>query len=479
MSAARSAPRELPVRNPRTGEYDYRFTPPSAAELQALAQRLRAAQPAWRDGGLDARIAALRRYAEALTRHRDAIVAALALDTGRTLIAHAELAGTLAAIERWCRSAPELLREVEGVSGAQPGVRFVTQRVPYPLVGAISPWNFPLVLGLIDAIPALLAGCAVLVKPSDVTPRFAVPLARALAEVPELAAVFAIEPGPAETGAALVGLVDAVCFTGSVRTGRLVAEACARAFIPAFLELGGKDPVIVTASVDVARAAATVLRGSVLATGQACQSIERVYVDARIHDAFVAELVAGAQAVGITWPDPAQGVLGPFIWAPQAQVVAAQIADALAKGARLHTGGTLETHGGHWLRPTVLTEVTHAMTVMTQETFGPVLPVMRYRTVDEAVRLANDGEYGLSAAVLAGTLAEAEAIGRRLEVGAVSLNDCALTGTVHESEKDSFRCSGLGGSRMGASGLLRFSRRKALLFQTGEPAPLAAFTEHR
>jgi acyl-CoA reductase-like NAD-dependent aldehyde dehydrogenase len=467
----------IEVRNPRTGEIDYRFTPPTAEELRALAAALRAAQPAWRDAGIDHRIGVLEAWKAALQRHRGAIVDALSTDTARRLLAHGEFASTLGAIDRWCREAPALLRAPEGRSVAIPSIRYRNQYVPYPLVGVISPWNFPLVLGLIDAIPALLAGCAVLVKPSEVTPRFAAPLQRAIDEVPELARVLAIRPGAGETGAALVPLVDAVCFTGSVKTGRIVGEACARAFVPAFLELGGKDPVIVTATADVEAAAATVLRASVLGTGQACQSLERVYVHESIHDAFVSALVAQARAVEITWPDPAKGAIGPFIWARQADVVAEQLADAVRRGARILAGGTIEDHGGKWLRPTVLVDVTHAMRVMTDETFGPVIPVMKYRTVDEAVALANDGVYGLSAAVIAGTIEEAERIGERIDAGGISINDGALTGVMHECEKNSFKLSGMGGSRMGPAGLTRFLRRKAIIVQTAKPLTIAQFDE--
>jgi succinate-semialdehyde dehydrogenase / glutarate-semialdehyde dehydrogenase len=468
---------QIEVVNPRTGAVDYRFAPPTAEQLAAEAARLRTMQVAWRDAGPQHRVAVLQRWREALLARRDAIVAALCHDTGRYLLAAAEHAGTLAAIERWCGQAPALLAEASGRSVQVPAIRFRSQWVPYPLVGVISPWNFPLTLALIDAIPALLAGCAVIIKPSEVTPRFAEPLARAVADVPELAAVVSIQPGAGATGAALVPLVDAVCFTGSVRTGRLVGEAAARAFIPAFLELGGKDPAIVTASADLERAATAIVRGSVLATGQACQSLERVYVHESVFDDFVARVVRKASAVGINWPDLHAGELGPFIWPRQAAVVQQQIDEAVARGAKVLCGGRVEDHGGQWLRPTVLTGVSHDMLLLNDETFGPVIPIMPYRTEDEAVALANHGIFGLSAAVFAGTEAEAERIAVRIDAGGISIGDGALTGVMHECEKHSFKCSGLGGSRMGPAGFTRFFRRKALLFQEAPPVPIAAFNE--
>jgi succinate-semialdehyde dehydrogenase / glutarate-semialdehyde dehydrogenase len=480
MSAAAPIPSVAPLqaRDPRTGQVDYEFTPPSADELARVAARLREAQAAWRDGGVEHRIDAMQRFKAALLARRDEIVAALSVDTGRKMIAAGELGSTLGAIDRWCREAPGLLVPPEAkTSLAVPSIRYRNQYVPYPLVGVISPWNFPLILSFIDAIPALLAGCAALIKPSEVTPRFADPVRRAIEDVPELARVLAIHAGAGPTGAALIPLVDVVCFTGSVKTGKLVAEACARAFVPVFLELGGKDPVIVTETADVDRAAETVLRASVLSTGQACQSLERVYVHERVYEPFVAALAAKANATGITWPDADRGAIGPFIWGRQAEIVAGQVADAVAKGAKVLAGGTVEDHGGKWLRPTVLVDVTHEMSVMTEETFGPVMPVMKYRTVDEAVRLANDGIYGLSAAVIAGSLDEAERIGERLDAGGISINDGSLTGMMHECEKHSFKLSGMGGSRMGPAGLTRFLRKKAIIVQTGTPSCIAQFDE--
>jgi acyl-CoA reductase-like NAD-dependent aldehyde dehydrogenase len=426
---------------------------------------------------MEARVAALQAFKAALERHRAAIAEALSADTGRYLMAQGELSSTVNAIDRWCRQAPGLVAEAEGRSTAVPSLHFRNQWVPYPLVGVISPWNFPLVLAFIDAIPALLAGCAVLIKPSEITPRFAARVRRAIEEVPALAAVLAIHPGAGETGAAMIPRVDAVCFTGSVRTGRIVAEAAARAFIPAFLELGGKDPVIVTDTADLDLATTVVLRASVLTTGQACQSLERVYVHERVYDEFVARLVAKASRVTLNWPDLHAGQVGPFIWGRQAEIVQEQIDEATARGARVLTGGRVEDHGGKWLRPTVLVDVTQDMKVMQEETFGPVMPVMRYRDAEEALRLANDGIYGLSAAVIAGSEAEAEAIARRIDAGGISINDGALTGVMHECEKNSFKCSGLGGSRMGPAGFTRFFRRKALIFQTAKPVPIEAFDE--
>jgi acyl-CoA reductase-like NAD-dependent aldehyde dehydrogenase len=469
--------RLLDVRNPRTGENDYRIAAAGAETVAAAAQRLRAAQPAWAARPLDERLSVLDDWVAAVSRHRDGLLEALVADTGRHFVSSAEIAGLAGTVARWSQRAPELLAEPLQ-SSSVPGISYRTRLVPIPLVGAISPWNFPLTLSLIDAIPALAAGCAVLVKPSEVTPRFVAPLGEALAEVPALEAVLGFVLGDGATGAALVDNVDAVCFTGSVATGRRVGVAAAERFIPAFLELGGKDPMVVLASAEPRRAAATALRASVTATGQACQSVERVYVAREIFEPFLAELVAAAGQVELNWPDIHEGHIGPLIFERQAETIRAQLEEAVARGATIHCGGEIEHHGGGlWIRPTVVTGVDHGMALMREETFGPVLPVMPFDTVEEAVALANDTEFGLSAAVLAGSLDEAEAVGRHLEAGAVSLNDGALTAQFYEAEKDSFKYSGLGGSRMGPAGMRRFLRRRALIRQENEPATIEALAE--
>lgn len=467
----------IEVRNPRTGAVDYHVVAPSAAQLTDMAQRLRAAQRPWSARPLAERVAVLQRFKAELLARRELIIDRLATDTGRYAITLGEFGAVIGMIDRWCRMAPELAQPVEGRSSVHPSISYRSQHVPYALVGVISPWNFPFTLAFIDAVPALLAGCAVLMKPSEVTPRFAAPVRAALYAVPELAEVLEMWPGGGATGAQLVGLSDVICFTGSVRTGRMVAENAARHFIPAFLELGGNDPMIVTSSADLDRAADIVLRASVSATGQACQSLERIYVDRKVFEPFVAKLTARAATVEPNWPDLHQGTIGPFIFGKQADIVAAQIADAVAKGARVLTGGTIEDHGGKWLRPTVLVNVNHAMSVMTDETFGPVMPVMAYDSIDEAVALANEGVYGLSAGVIAGSLEEAEAIGMRIDAGGISLNDGSLTGVMHEAEKNSFKLSGMGGSRMGPAGYLRFFRKKALIRQSGAPVTLDMMSE--
>ena len=457
---------KISIRNPRLGKVDYWITPPTPEQLAEQCSRLRAAQSNWQQSGLEQRIEDLQQWKQALLSQKDKLIQALVTDTGRLSESIAELDGVISSIDRWCRLAPELLSPEEK-KAAIPFIRLKQQLVSYPLVGIISPWNLPLLLSLIDAIPALLAGCAVVVKPSEIAPRFIQPLAKTIALVPQLQDVLAYVEGAGDTGAALIEYVDLVCFTGSVATGRKVAEAAARRFIPAFLELGGKDPAIVLASADLELATSAILWGSVVSTGQSCLSIERIYVAEAIFENFVEKLVEKGKRLKLAYPSIEDGQIGPIIAEKQADIIAEHLRDAVDKGAVVHCGGMVEElDGGFWCRPTVLTQVNHSMKVMAEETFGPIMPVMPFSIPEEAVHLANDTIYGLSAAVFAGSEAEALEVASRLEAGAISINDAGLTALIHEAEKNAFKFSGMGGSRMGPAALKRFMRKKAFLIKT-------------
>lgn len=478
LGAATAGGPVLTPRDPRTGRADPPIAATSEAQIAEGAARARQAQPAWENLGFEGRLEALDHLVSGLSARAPALIGALERDTGRRRIAGIE-AGTAAGLLAGVRAAATSFGQPQWRAGlSAPHIRHTTQWIPYPLVGVISPWNFPFLLSMIDALPALAAGCAVLVKPSEVTPRFVAPVREAIAAVPALKDVFGFVLGDGRTGQALTEQVDCICFTGSVATGRKVAVQAAGRLIPAFLELGGKDPLIVLEGADIEAATDAALRGAFLSTGQACQSIERLYVARPLHDVFVARLVEKAQALRLNTPDITAGDIGPIIFDKQADILRDQIDDARALGARVLTGGEIETlDGGLYLRPTVLTGVTHQMKVMRDETFGPILPVMAFDDEDEAARLANDSDFGLSGAVFGPDLDAAERVGRRIEGGAISLNDAALTTLFHEAGKQSFKASGLGPSRMGAEGLTRFLRRKALIANTAAPTPLSAFAE--
>lgn len=455
------------VRNPRNGQIDYYFDLPSAQQLQQSVDRLRQHQPSWQQLLLSERIAAMQAWKAALEKHQSALIEALTLDTGRRheSVLEAQLIGQ--SIDRWCRLAEAFFEPAADKVSAIPFIHIRQDLQPIPVVGVISPWNFPLLLGLIDTLPALLAGCSVVVKPSEITPRFIEPLMDAVREVPLLSEVLLFLAGDGNTGAQLVDLVDLVCFTGSVATGRRVYAACAARFIPCFLELGGKDPALVFEGANLEHAAASILWGSTVNCGQSCLSIERVYVQETILQDFLEKLKERAERVKLAFPTPEDGQIGPVISERQVHIINDHLSDALAKGAHVLTGNTCceQRNGGWYCRPTVLTGVDHTMKVMTEETFGPIIPVMPFRTEAEAIQLANGTIYGLSAAVFAHDWETALRIGQHIEAGAISINECALTALVHEGEKQSFKMSGIGGTRMGPSAIKRFMRQRAFLIK--------------
>ena len=476
MASAAASSATMQVRNPRTGEADFQLALSSAAKVAAKAARLRAAQPAWEAMEVHARCGVMARWLGEVKKRAMDIGEADACDTGGCHTSYLQGFITMGNIGGWLEDAPKAFAALEwkGTSTSMPTVELESQAVAYPLTGVISPWNAPLMLAMLDAIPALFAGSSVLLKPSEVTPRVIEILFETVRAVPELAAVFDYVAGAGDIGQAVIAEADTICFTGSVPTGRKVAMACAERLIPCNLELGGKDPCIVTQNADLDRAATAVLRGAVYANGQVCYSVERVYVQQAVHDAFVAKLVEKAQEVRLNAENPRAGHIGPFTFAPQAEIVMRHIEDAKAKGATVLTGGEIENVGGGlYLRPTILTGVNHDMLIMQDETFGPCIPVMSYDTTEEAIRLANDTYFGLTASVIAGDEEEAKAIGRRINAGGIFLQDTFLTfAKLRTFGTDSFGWSGYGAPRIGLESLRRFLRRKSLMVQHGKPADI-------
>jgi len=344
------------------------------------------------------------------------------------------------------KRAPRLLRprkrKLHGLMRITKQLRIVYR--PLGVVGVISPWNGPFILSLNPTIHALAAGNCVLLKPSEVTPlsgRLVGDLFEAVG-LPE--GVLQVLLGDGETGAALVEAgVDKISFTGSVATGRKVAEACARRLVPCTLELGGKDPMIVCEDADLDSAAGGAVAGAFLNTGQYCCGTERVYVVEAVADEFERKVVerAGALRQG------AEGEfdVGPLFWQRQLEIVEEHVADARAKGARTLVGGRRNPAlSGLYFEPTVLVDVTHEMKVMQDETFGPVLPIMRVRDEEEAIHLANDSRYGLAANVWTRSRQHGVDLARRIQAGSVCVNDMTLTYGVPEAPFGGRKESGVG-----------------------------------
>ncbi len=332
---------------------------------------------------------------------------------------------------------------------------------PYPVVGVITPWNFPFAMPSMDVIPALAAGAAVLLKPSEVTPLSAVEFVRGWTEI-GAPPVLAVATGYGETGAAVVANVDYVQFTGSTATGRIIARQCAERLIPYSLELGGKDPALVLADADLDRAANGIAWGGLFNSGQVCVSVERVYVEESVYDEFLAKLTENVRGLRQGRDDRSYTFdVGAMATAAQRDIVERHVDEALAAGARVVTGGKA-AGVGTFFEPTVLADVEQSMSCMTEETFGPTLPVVKVADEAEAIRLANDSVYGLSASVWTSDKERGERVARQLDVGAVNINDVLANVFSFALPMGGWKQSGVGARWGGASGILKYCRQQAI-----------------
>jgi succinate-semialdehyde dehydrogenase/glutarate-semialdehyde dehydrogenase len=442
------ARRRLQLASPATGERLHEIAVANADDVRAARERARKAQPAWAALGVDGRVRTLRRALDHLVAKQDEFIDTIVRESGkpRTEVLTMDVFAGCEALNYVAKRAPRLLRpgkrRLHGILRLTKQLRIVYR--PLGVVAVISPWNGPFILSLNPTIHALAAGNCVLLKPSEVTPlsgRLVGDLFEAVG-LPE--GVLQVLLGDGETGAALVESgVDKVSFTGSVATGRKVAEACARRLIPCTLELGGKDPMIVCEDADLDSAAGGAVAGAFMNTGQYCCGTERVYVVESIADEFVRRVVerAGALRQG------AEGEfdVGPLFWQRQLEIVEAQVADAFARGARALVGGRRNPKlSGLYFEPTVLVDVTHEMKIMQEETFGPILPIMRVRDEDEAIRLANASRYGLAANVWTRSRRHGVDLACRIQSGSVCVNDMALTYGVPEAPFGGLKESGVG-----------------------------------
>jgi len=392
----------IPVENPATGETLATIPELGADEVRALAERARAAQPGWWEAGFEARAEVLLAARGWLVQNAEKVVGTICAETGRPAdeTQFAEFGYGLSALEFWAKQAPVYLadEEIESASPFVRGKRLVVRYEPVGLVGVIGPWNYPLNNSFGDCIPALAAGNAVILKPSELTPLTSLLMAEMLAECGLPDGVFQVATGRGETGAALVDEVDYVMFTGSIKTGKRVMAQAAETLTPVSLELGGKDPMIVLSDADIERAANAAVSYGMNNSGQVCISVERIYAEDPIHDELLERITQKVEGLRQGAPGPAGTVdVGAMIFPPQMDTVEAHIADAVEKGARIVTGGERGEGPGRFFQPTVLADVDHSMLCMTEETFGPTLPVMRVRDAEEAVEPANDGHYGLQA----------------------------------------------------------------------------------
>jgi acyl-CoA reductase-like NAD-dependent aldehyde dehydrogenase len=454
------------VHRPADGSVIRQIPIDSPERVAEVTARVRAAQPEWEALGVEGRYRWLGRLRDWMIENHQRIADVMQEESGKVR-ADAELEAPFicGTINYYGEHGEEFLTEETPTPHILP-LRVKRLRVvyrPYPVVGVISPWNFPLILSLDDAIPALVAGCAVVIKPSEFTPLSIMEIVHAWKEEIGGPDVLDVVNGTGETGGALVDEVDFLQFTGSDRTGKVVMKRAADTLTPVSLELGGKDPLIVLADADLERAVNATTTGALANTGQICMSIERVYVEAPIYDEFVSmltervgQLRQGADGRSFT------ADVGAMTTPAQVDVVEDHVEDARKKGARILTGGRRKEGPGDWYEPTVIADADHSMKVMIDETFGPVVPVMKVGTAEEAVRMANDSRYGLSASVFAGDAKRGEQIARRLEVGAANVNDVLTTYFAMGVPMGGWKESGIG-FRHASYGIKKFARPESIV----------------
>jgi acyl-CoA reductase-like NAD-dependent aldehyde dehydrogenase len=461
------AERTIRSLNPATGELLGEVRCLSEPEINQAVLRARNTQPSWNALGLSKRIEILRKFQSLLHSRKSEIARAITQEAGKPII-EALLTEVLVVLDaaRFCvENARAFLREeaVPHRSLAMKGKSGRVVREPYGVIGIISPWNFPFSIPATESLAALVTGNAVVLKPSELTPLVALGLASLLhgAGVPE--DIFQVVIGNGAAGSTLVNSnIDKLVFTGSVATGKRIAQSAAMRLLPALLELGGKDPMVVLDDADIDVASSAAVWGAFMNAGQACLSIERSYVHRSIYQKFTEACVTKAKRLRVGNGLDPQTDVGPMIHERQLYIVESQVAEARGRGGQVLAGGERLSHlGPNFYSPTVLADVDHSMLVMREETFGPVLPIMTFDSDEEAIRLTNDSDYGLAASIWTKNQSRGEAIARRIQAGTVMINDAISCFGISEAPHGGVKASGIGRTH-GKYGLEEMVRLKYL-----------------
>src|SRR5271165_3494497 len=436
--------------NPATGEVLAELACAGTSDVQNAVFRAKQVQPSWEATPVSERIALVRRFQQLLSEQRDEVARLICREAGKPVVEAlvTEVLVVLDAAEFCIRNAHQFLRE-ERLPHGNPVMKMKRGKLvreSFGVIGIISPWNYPFSIPAVETLAALVTGNAVVLKPSEFTPLIALELQHLLHAAglnPDLMQVVA---GECPVGAALIDSpIDKLIFTGSVPTGRRVGEAAARKLLPVVLELGGKDPMLVLDDANVNIASSGAVWGAFVNAGQTCLSVERCYVHRSLYDEFLEDCRSKISKLRVGNGVDSEVEQGPLISERQLRIVEDHVNDAVSRGARLLLGGKrLPELGPNFYAPTLLADVTQDMRIMREETFGPVLPVAPFDNDDEAVRLANDSEFGLAASVWTGSRRRGEVMAAQIEAGTVMVNDMISSFGIAEAPHGGFKQSGIG-----------------------------------
>src|SRR5580698_754188 len=436
--------------NPATGEVIREFEPATEAEVIAAVARARAAQPAWHGLGVRHRTGILDRFRGLVFERKSEIARLITAEAGKPQVEAllTEVMVVLDGARFYSENSYAFLRD-RALPHANPAMKSKSGRLarePYGVIGIISPWNYPFSIPATETLAALVTGNAVVLKPSEFTSLVALELAGLLWRAGVPRDVMQVLVGDGSTGGALVNAnIDKLVFTGSVATGKRIAQAAAARLLPVVLELGGKDPMLVLEDADLDVTSSGAVWGAFMNAGQTCLSVERCYVHRSLYPRFVEACVRKTAQLQVGNGMDPETDIGPLINERQLRNVETQVEDARLRGARVLAGGKQRKDlGSNFYTPTVLADVTHEMRVMREETFGPILPIMPFETDDEAVRLANDSDYGLAASIWTQDRARGKALARRIHSGTVMVNDAISYFGISEAPHGGVKASGIG-----------------------------------
>jgi acyl-CoA reductase-like NAD-dependent aldehyde dehydrogenase len=457
----------LPFINPATGEQFGEVPIATCADVTQVRREMAAMLPIWSGKPVQERVRIVRQLQKLLIDELDEITAVMNQDNGKSRQdALAEAFMTIDLINQYCKHAPNWLRRRRISPGLQIFKRAYQELIPYGVVTIIGPWNYPFLLIIPPIISALLAGNTVMCKPSEVTAATGTLVEKLFQRVPELSSFVRFLHGDGRIGAELVASKpDMIFLTGSTKTGRLVMKAAAESMTPVICELGGKDPMIVLEDSDIKAAAQWGVWGATYNTGQTCMAVERIYVVDEVYEPFLSHVLEQARQLKIGYNTEIINLndMGPLTFQRQIDIIDDHMQDAIAKGATVLFGGKRD---GMFMEPTVMVDVDHTMIIMQEETFGPIIPIMRVDNEAHAIQLANHSDFGLSASVWSQNLRRAKRVAEQLNVGSVNINDTMSHFAIPHLPFGGVKESGIGRTHS-EKDMLQFTQSRAIV--VGKP----------